>query len=123
MITPSPRRLFAAAAFLAVFHPATVRAQQPFDSSAWDISATESRVESYRGRNSLLLREGAAWLKGSSFAFSNTVAFPGIAFRAVTRTDYEFFYLRASLSGKPDATQYTPVFHGLSVGRGAAASC
>ena len=63
MITPSPQRLFAAAAFLAVFHAATVRAQQPFDSSAWDISATESRVESYRGRNSLLLREGAAWLK------------------------------------------------------------
>lgn len=122
MITHSPRRLFAAAPFLAMLHAATVRAQQPFDSSAWDISATESRVESYRGRSALLLREGAAWLKGSSFengtiefdvAFSNTVAFPGIAFRAVTRTDYELFYLRASLSGKPDATQYTPVFHGL----------
>jgi len=95
---------------------------QPFDTVAWDIRATESRIEPYRGRSALLLRNGTAWLKGSRFengsiefdvAFSNGVSFPGIAFRAVSRADYEFLYMRAPSSGGPHATQYTPVLHGL----------
>jgi len=121
MITPYLRRLLIAAPLL-VFHPATARAQQTFDASAWNISAKESRVESYLGQSSLMLLNGAAWLKGSSFengtiefdvAFKNETAFPGIAFRGITHDDYELFYMRAPLSGEPDATQYTPVFHGL----------
>ncbi len=101
---------------------ATADAQQPFDSSAWNISAAEWRVEPYRGRSALLLRDGAAWLKGSNFqngtiefdiAFSDVGGFPGIAFRAATHSDYELFYLRQNLSGQPHATQYTPVLHGL----------
>ena len=43
----------ATAALVALLHAATVRAQQPFDSSAWDIHAAESRVEPYRGRSAL----------------------------------------------------------------------
>ena len=101
---------------------ATARAQQPFDTSAWNISAAEWRVEPYRGRSALLLRDGAAWLRGSRFqngtiefdiAFSEVSGFPGIAFRAATHADYELFYLRENLSGQPHATQYTPVLHGL----------
>ncbi len=101
---------------------AQVQAQQPFDTSAWNISAAEWRVESYRGRSALLLRDGAAWLRGSRFqngtiefdiAFSDVPGFPGIAFRAATHADYELFYLRENLSGQPHATQYTPVRHGL----------
>jgi hypothetical protein len=101
---------------------ATADAQQQFDSSAWNISAAEWRVETYRERNALLLRDGAAWLRGSSFengtiefdiAFSDALGFPGIAFRAATHGDYELFYLRENLSGQPHATQYTPVLHGL----------
>ncbi len=101
---------------------ATARAPQPFDTSAWAISAAEWRVEPYRGRTALLLREGAAWLRGSRFqngtiefdiAFSEVSGFPGIAFRAATHDDYELFYLRENLSGQPHATQYTPVLHGL----------
>src|SRR4051812_37982462 len=101
---------------------ATADAQQQFDSSAWNISATEWRVESYRGSSALMLREGAAWLRGSHFqngtiefdiAFSEALGFPGIAFRAATHSDYELFYLRENLSGQPHATQYTPVLHGL----------
>jgi hypothetical protein len=97
-------------------------AQQPFDSAAWNISAAESRVETYRGRSALMLRDGAAWLRGSHFqngtiefdiAFSEALGFPGIAFRAATHGDYELFYLRENLSGQPHATQYTPVLHGL----------
>ena len=95
---------------------------QPLDTATWDIRAAESRIEPYRGRSALLLRNGTAWLKGSRFqngsiefdvAFSNGLAFPGIAFRAVSRADYELLYMRASLSGGPHATQYTPVLHGL----------
>ena len=95
---------------------------QPFDTATWDIHAAESRIEPYRGRSALLLRNGTAWLKGSRFengsiefdvAFSNALGFPGIAFRAVSRADYELLYMRATLSGGPHATQYTPVLHGL----------
>ena len=101
---------------------APARAQQPFDTSAWTIRAAESRVEPYRGRSALLLRDGTAWLRGSHFqngtiefdiAFNDVVGFPGIAFRAATHDDYEMFYLRENLSGQPHATQYTPVLHGL----------
>jgi hypothetical protein len=100
----------------------TAHARDTFDSSAWTISAAESRVEPYRGRSALLLREGAAWLRGSRFengtiefdiAFGQEAGFPGIAFRAATHADYELFYLRQPLSGQPHATQYTPVLHGL----------
>src|SRR5215471_7303394 len=107
---------------IAIFEAATARAQQPFDSSTWDVRAAEWRVEPYRGRSALFLRDGAAWLKSSRFqkgtiefdiAFGNTNGFPGIAFRAATRSDYELCYLRQALSGGPHATQYTPVLHGL----------
>ncbi|HEY2855013.1 MAG TPA: hypothetical protein VGJ18_19300 [Gemmatimonadaceae bacterium] len=107
---------------LALLVSSTLRAQQPFDSSKWDVQAAEWRVEPDRGRSALLLRDGAAWLKGSHFQngviefdikFSDTGGFPGIAFRAATHSDFELFYLRQALSGGPHATQYTPVLHGL----------
>ena len=122
MITHIPRRLLTAAPLLILLHTASLPAQQPFDSSAFNISAAEWRVESYSGKSSLMLRNGAAWLKGSRFengtiefdvAFSNSTAFPGIAFRAITHDDYELYYLRAMRSGQWDATQYTPVLHGV----------
>jgi hypothetical protein len=107
---------------LALLGAATGGAQQPSDSSKWDVQAAEWRIEPYRGRSALFLRDGAAWLKGSRFqngtiefdiAFGNTGGFPGVAFRAATHADYELFYLRQALSGGPHATQYTPVLHGL----------
>jgi hypothetical protein len=105
-----------------LLHVAAARAQQPFDTSAWDIKAAAARVEPYRGRSALLLKDGTAWLKGSRFtdgtiefdiAFGDALGFPGIAFRATTRHDFELFYLRQQLSGQPHATQYTPVLHDL----------
>ena len=116
------RTLLALGPLFTLLHVGVAAAQQPFDSSAWDISGKESRVESYRGRSALLLSDGAAWLKGSRFkdgtiefdiAFGDALGFPGIAFRAATRHDYELFYLRQQLSGGPHATQYTPVLHDL----------
>lgn len=112
----------ATSALLALLPAAIVHAQQPFDSSAWDIQAAEWRVEPYRGRSALLLRDGAAWLKGSRFQngaiefdviFSSVGGFPGIAFRAPTHSDFELIYLRQALSDGPHATQYTPVLHGV----------
>lgn len=100
----------------------TPPAEQQFDTSVWTISAAESRVEPYRGRSALLLRDGSAWLAGSRFqngtiefdiAFSDVSGFPGIAFRAATHGDYELVYLRENQSGQPHATQYTPVLHGV----------
>ena len=117
-----PRTLLALGPLFTLLHVAAAHAQQPFDTSAWDISAKQSRVEPYRGRSALLLGDGAAWLRGSRFtdgtiefdiAFGDTLGFPGIAFRAATRHDFELFYLREHLSGEPHATQYTPVFHDL----------
>ena len=115
-------RFGALAPFAVAALAATAHAQQQFDTSAWNISAAESRVETYRGRSALLLRDGAAWLRGSRFqdgtiefdiAFSDVLGFPGIAFRGATHDDFELFYLRENLSGQPHATQYTPVLHGL----------
>lgn len=37
-----------------------------------------------------------------------------MAFRATDGDNYEHFYLRPFQSGRPDATQYTPVYHGVS---------
>ncbi|HSQ30787.1 MAG TPA: hypothetical protein VLN49_13105 [Gemmatimonadaceae bacterium] len=116
-------RLFIALLAVAQLTARPAAAQlQPFDTATWDIHGAESRIEPYRGRSALLLRNGTAWLKGSRFengtiefdvAFANGLAFPGIAFRAASRGDYELLYMRAQLSGTPHATQYTPVLHGL----------
>jgi hypothetical protein len=116
------RLLRVAIPLLALLHAATVRAQQPFDSSKWNVQAAAWRVEPYRGRSALFLKDGAAWLKDSRFqngtiefdiVFNNAGGFPGIAFRAATHSDFELFYLRQALSDGPHATQYTPVLHGL----------
>ena len=116
------RNLRVAAALLTFLQAGHLAAEQPFDSTKWDIKAAGWRVEPYRGRSALFLKDGTAWLKGSHFqngviefdiAFGNTGGFPGIAFRAATHSDYELFYLRQPLSGGPHATQYTPVLNGL----------
>ena len=88
----------------------------------WRIEAKESKVEPHLGRDSLFLREGNAWLDGAALrdgvievdiAAPSEVGFHGVAFRAADHENYELFYLRSHLSRHPDATQYTPVFHGI----------
>jgi len=88
----------------------------------WNIAAKHSKIESYLGRDSLLLDDGNAWLDDANFqdgviefdmAASGQPGFHGLAFRAADHDNYEEVYLRAHLSDKPDATQYTPVFNGL----------
>lgn len=94
---------------------------------AWDdpdvrIEAAEAGTEIHQGREALRVRNGKVWLDGVDLrdgavefdlAVSAEMGFHGIAFRALDAESYEHVYLRPHLSGKPDATQYTPVFNGL----------
>jgi len=98
----------------------TASASTPWD--RWRIAAEESRIEPYLGREALLLRNGIAWLDGSAFRDGTVsfdlamsaadASFDGLMFRAVDDANYEHVYLRPHLSGKPDATQYQPIFNG-----------
>jgi hypothetical protein len=94
----------------------------PFDSGRWQWKATESRVEDHLGRKSLFLKGGNATVADARFAdgaiefdvaFTGERGFMGGFWRAQDAKNYEEFYLRPHQSGNPDATQYTPVFHGI----------
>ena len=97
-----------------------------FADSSWDhwkIDAKQSKVERYLGRDSLTLEGGTAWLDDAGFedgviefdmAAPGVTGFHGLIFRAADHDNFENVYLRSHLSGKPDATQYTPVFNGVS---------
>lgn len=96
------------------------------------IEAKESSFENFRGRRSLRLHNGTAWLDDAGFrdgviefelAASGEKGFHGVAFRASNHENYEHVYLRPHLSGKSDSVQYTPVYHGdaawqICVGKG-----
>jgi hypothetical protein len=95
----------------------------PFDGDGWVCHAAESRLEDHLGRRSLYLKGGIATVAGQSFvdgalavdvAFSGERGFMGAIWRVEDGGNYEEFYLRPHQSGNPDATQYTPVFHGVS---------
>ena len=119
MLAAHPARMskFALALFLAL----PLAADSSWDH--WTIDAKQSKVERYLGRDSLLLDGGTAWLDDANFedgviefdvAAPGTAGFHGLIFRAADHDNYENVYLRSHLSGKPDATQYTPVFNGIS---------
>jgi hypothetical protein len=98
----------------------------PFDSGAWETHAGESRVEDHLGRRSLYLKGGIATIAtadGESFAdgalavdvaFSGERGFMGAIWRVADTGNYEELYVRPHQSGNPDATQYTPVYNGVS---------
>jgi len=95
----------------------------PFDAPRWKIEATESRIENYEGKTSLVLRGGLALIDDADFtdgvieylcAFPAARAFVGATWRVQDAADREEFYIRPHQSGNPDANQYTPVFNGLT---------
>jgi hypothetical protein len=103
--------------------PAGVAAQLPWESERWIVDADSSAVEEYLGRESILLRGGTAALEGVDLrngviefdlAASHDLGFYGVAFRVADGGAYEHFYLRPFQTGRPDATQYTPVYNGVS---------
>jgi hypothetical protein len=88
----------------------------------WQWDAVEGRVEEHLGRPSLYLKGGIATVAGArltdgwiefDIAFARERGFVGGIWRVQDSKNYEEFYLRPHQSGNPDATQYTPVFHGL----------
>ncbi len=94
----------------------------PFDSGRWRFDDATHRVEEYLGRRSLYLEHGIAsvadvnFINGSiefDMAFSADRGFMGAIWRVQDTKNYEEFYLRPHQSGNPDASQYTPVFHGI----------
>ncbi len=93
-----------------------------FDSERWEIDARESRVEMYKGRQSLYIKGGVAWIDDAftngiiefDVSFSGARGFMGGIWRMQDRGNYEEFYIRPHQSGNPDANQYTPVINGLS---------
>ncbi len=94
----------------------------PFDSPRWKIEAKEHRVEEYRGKQAIFLKDGTALLDGAKLqdgvveldvAFHLAQGFSGLMFRMEDADNYELVYLRQHLGGKPDASQYTPVIHKL----------
>lgn len=95
----------------------------PFTSDRWVYDGARHAIESHLGRECLLLEGGIAWIRDIDFTdgtieFNICVepqrAFAGAVFRMQDETSYEDFYIRPHQSGNPDATQYTPVFHGLA---------
>jgi hypothetical protein len=95
----------------------------PFDAEHWQWSAAEARLEEHLGRRSLCLRGGIATVAGAhllngviefDLAMTGERGFMGGIWRVQDPGNYEEFYLRPHQSGNPDATQYTPVFHGLA---------
>lgn len=125
--TEMGRRVAICGAALATLAAAGSRAglagQAAWSELLMTIEARDSRLEPYLGRDALVLHNGTAWLDGVTFrdgvvefdlAAPATLGFYGLAFRAQDEDDYEHIYLRPFLSGNPDATQYTPVFNGLS---------
>ena len=103
----------------------TAQGQQlfPIDTAHWDIKANNYILENIKGKDAIYLLNGQAWLKDFTF-FNGTIefdvllteraSFPGVSFRAADQRNYEVFYLRSHLPGKPDANQAIPVVNGLT---------
>jgi hypothetical protein len=107
--------------------PAPIVQDAPFDAAHWTLSGKDLAFIEDEGAQVLRMREGLATLKAPEFS-TGTVSFDvlfsgvsnigalfsGLRFHTQGVGDYEFLYLRPHRSGEPDATQYTPVFHGDS---------
>ncbi|GJL92574.1 hypothetical protein [Hyphococcus sp.] len=94
-----------------------------FEGKTWRVAAQEARVETYDGRETLVLRGGRIWLDNVTFsdgviefdaAYDEVQGFIGPMWRAENDTRFEEIYFRSHLNNKPDAVQYTPVENGNS---------
>ncbi len=95
----------------------------PFDSDRWVVEAEEWELEEHLGRPAVRMRGGSAWVGDEDFtdgviefdiAFGSKRNFIGASWRLEDSDNFENFYMRPHQSGKADANQYTPFFHGLA---------
>ena len=93
----------------------------PASLDKWEVIGQAPVVETYQGRECLLIRQGGILLKDAELldgiieadiSFTQQRGFPGFAFRYKDTNNFENFYIRPHQSGNPDATQYTPIFNG-----------
>ena len=90
-----------------------------FAGHSWDVAAKSANLTTWLGREALHLTQGRVWLDSAGFgegvvefdvAYTDSRGFVGLNwYQDKTRNRYEEIYLRAHLSGQPDAVQYTPV--------------
>jgi len=95
----------------------------PMQEDAWEFIGDAHGFVNFGGREALHLERGRAWVKGAGLR-DGTIEFDlwveeernfsGVYFRAVDNANNEHFYVRQHQSGNPDATQYTPVYNGVS---------
>jgi hypothetical protein len=92
----------------------------PFTADKWNLEGAQTSLETWQGKESILLKTGAIITKGIDLrdgiiefdmSFPQDRGFPGIGFRVLDMSNFEQFYVRPHQSGNPDATQYTPVFN------------
>lgn len=92
---------------------------QSIDTTGWKFTGEKPRIEQYRGKDAIALRNTYAQLPVTDFmngtiefdiAIPDSASFTGVEFRLVDVDNYEEFYLRPAASGQIDATQYSPVF-------------
>jgi len=93
------------------------------NSDNFTVKGKKAEFVSYKGERSVLLNNASATINGMTFvngiieydvAFKKQRGFVGVDFRQQNNANSEKFYIRPHQSGNPDASQYTPVFNGLS---------
>lgn len=102
----------------------SVALEFPFTAEHWSIenaddTASEIKTLVYKNRSALKLEASQkAYLKNKKFKnftiefYCNALSGPGLGFRVQDKKNYEYLYLRLSLSGKRDALQYVPIHNG-----------
>jgi len=118
----APAAAVLAAALLMLAAGAGAQEKVSFAGATWEVQGDVVLAEDFEGRRALRFRGGAAALAGAEFE-NGTVefdvrttghrSFVGFGFRA-DGANREDFYLRPHNSGRFDAMQYTPVYHGVS---------
>ncbi|THU38346.1 hypothetical protein FAM09_16860 [Niastella caeni] len=112
--------LFMGIAIMGSFYANGQTVTVPFTSDRWDKEKAKSTIETFGGKECILLTSGTIFIKDlalqdgiieTDISFPQHRGFPGIAFRMADRENYESFYMRPHQSGNPDATQYTPIFN------------
>ncbi len=113
--------LIAVALLTSSWHASGQVVTVPFTSDQWNKEGAQFSVETFMGKECILLKSGTFFIKDlqlqdgiieADISFPQQRGFPGISFRMLDKNNSEHFYVRPHQSGNPDATQYTPVFNG-----------
>jgi hypothetical protein len=115
------RSFFLTTCFIAMYTSACCQpVPVPFTPDRWDMQGAQTSLETYQGKECILIKNGAMVTRGIDLRdgvieldmnFPQDRGFPGFGFRVTDMNNMEHFYVRPHQAGNPDATQYTPVFN------------